>query len=200
MLYDMIPERIDRYIFLPFLSDLWSRCDAANGYQTFLELMYPTVYAYEGNIGDYDENEPQSFLYNFVVNEKLIRENELCDLKWPSCISYCRQTEWTSKIIGTYVGADGKQFCHAEPVEINSAIDDEDYIERWGEPEVEGMTWEIDVIDIYSNKERFAKLIAFIEDDSFPLKQEYNAVRKYTEELNQRINSKSKSDDWFDDF
>lgn len=34
MLYDMIPEKVDEYIFLPFLSELFNRCDEAAGYWT----------------------------------------------------------------------------------------------------------------------------------------------------------------------
>ena len=43
MLYDMIPEKIEEYIFSPFLQSLFEMCDAENGYWTFLEKLYPMI-------------------------------------------------------------------------------------------------------------------------------------------------------------
>ena len=58
----------------------------------------------------------------------------------------------------------------------------------------------IDVREIQRSKDFFSDLIAFIESDSFPLKKEYNRARKYTEMLNNKVNAKHDTDDWFDDF
>lgn len=200
MLYDMIPERIDRYVFLPYLNELWRHCDEQNGYWTFLEEMYPVIYSYSGNPGDYTENDPQSYLYNFIVNENLLRKNDLYNIKWPASIAYCNETEWTSIMKGSYIGSDGKQYCRSESVEMDSVDVDDAYIDDYGEPEVEGVTWEIDVCDIQHNKKHCSDLLSFIEDDSFPLKIEYNEMRCLTERMNKRINNKPTSDDWFDDF
>lgn len=200
MLYDMIPDRIDKYVFLPYLNELWRHCDNENGYWTFLDEMYPVIYSYSGTPGDYTENNPQSYLYNFLVNESLHRNNELYNIQWPSSISYCNQTEWTSLMKGYYIGSDGKQYCRSETVEMDSVDVDDAYIEEYGEPEVEGVTWEIDVNDIRHSKKYCSDLVAFIEDDSFLLKIEYNEMRKLTDNMNKRINNKPSSDDWFDDF
>ena len=40
MLYDMIPGKIDEYVFIPYLKKLFEECDAGDGYWTFLETMY----------------------------------------------------------------------------------------------------------------------------------------------------------------
>lgn len=200
MLYDMIPNRIDRYVFLPLLDALWKKCDAEDGYWTFLEEMYPILYSSSGNPGDYSENNPQSFLYDFVANENLIRKNDLCDVEWPPSICLCDEVEWTSIITGTYIGKDGGTYCRSETVEMDSVDVDDDYIEEYGEPEVEGVTWEIDVHEVYHDSDTFSDLIAFIEADTFPLKDEYNKMRSYTEQLNEQINGKPESDDWFDKF
>jgi len=50
MLYDMIPEKVDRHIFLPFLERLWKRCDESRGYWTFLVAMYFTLYVHKGDM------------------------------------------------------------------------------------------------------------------------------------------------------
>ncbi len=198
MLYDMIPDRIDRYIFLPFLKDLWAKCDAGNGYWTFLEEMYPTIFAQEGETGDFYENDPESNLFNFFVNETLHRHNgELYNLKWPDAIDYCGRKEWCSiEKNPRYVN--GVQYCFTEIVEFDNVSSE--YIDMYGEPEIDGVSWEIQISDLLSRPDRFHELIAFMEDDSFPLKKEYNEMRKITEKMDKSINSKPSSDDWFDAF
>ena len=93
---------------------------------------------------------------------------------------------------------DGKRYVHTETVELDE-VDDE-YIDEYGEPEIEGVSWEIEVADILRRSDFFSELIAFMEDDSFPLKMEYNEMRKFTEWLDKTVNEKPSSDDWFDSF
>lgn len=198
MLYDMIPDRIDRYIFLPFLKNLWTRCDADNGYWTFIEEMYPTVFAQEGEPGEYYENDPESYLYNFIVNETLHRHSgELYEVKWPDAIDGCNRKEWVS-IEKSREYVDGKIRCFTETIELNHV--DAEYIDMHGEPEIEGVSWEIEISKIFRRRDRFRELIEFMESDDFPLKKEYNEMRKFTEWLDKTINSKPSSDDWFDAF
>lgn len=77
---------------------------------------------------------------------------------------------------------------------------DYEYIEENGEPEVEGISWEIDIPYILENPKEFSSLISFIENDSFPLKKEYTEMREFTDWLDSSINQKFESDDWFDSF
>lgn len=198
MLYDMIPDRIDRYVFLPFLKELWKKCDADNGYWTFLYEMYSRIYAQEGEPGECYENDPESYLYNFIVNETLHRHNgELYNVQWPDVIDYCNRKEWVSIETNRYM-RDGKQYVSTEVVELDD-VDDE-YIDMHGEPEIEGISWEIEISEILRRNDFFRELIEFMESDDFPLKKEYNEMRKFTEHLDKTINSKPSSDDWFDAF
>ena len=71
---------------------------------------------------------------------------------------------------------------------------------EYEEPFIDGAIITIDVKEIQRRKDFFSDLIAFIENDSFPLKEEYNRARKYTEMLNDKVNTKHDTDDWFDDF
>ena len=198
MLYDMIPDRIDRYIFLPFLKGLWARCDADNGYWTFMEEMYSTIFAQEGEPGDFYENDPESYLYDFIVNETLHRHNgELYNVQWPDVIDYCNRKEWVS-IEKSRQYVDGKVRCFTETIELDQV--DAEYIDMHGEPEIEGVSWEIEVSELMRRRDRFRELIEFMEDDTFPLKKEYNEMRKFTEQMDKSINNKPSSDDWFDAF
>lgn len=198
MMYDMIPSRIDRYIFLPHLKVLWDKCDAENGYWTFLDEMYPTIFAQEGDPGECYENDPESYLYNFIVNETLHRHNgELYNLRWPDDVNYCGRKEWVSIENGEY-WKDGKHYARTKVVEM-SEVDDV-YCEMHGEPEIEGVSWEIQISELLRRRDFFHEVITFMEDDDFPLKKEYNEMRKFTEWLDKTINEKPSSDDWFDSF
>ena len=54
--------------------------------------------------------------------------------------------------------------------------------------------------ELMRRRDRFRELIEFMEDDTFPLKKEYNEMRKFTEQMDKSINNKPSSDDWFDAF
>ena len=195
MLYDMIPDRIDRYIFLPFLQSLCEAYDAEDGYWSFMREMYPNIFAVDGESGEYYENDPQSYLYNFIINETAHRHNgELYNIKWPDSIDYCNRKEWVT-VSEPYFTPIGEQRYRQETVELNSVSSD--YIYENGEPDIEGVSWDIDVDDILKNTKRFQDLIDFMENDSFPLKKEYLAMRDLYNLLNKEI--KSQSDDIFDD-
>ena len=198
MMYDMIPERIDRFIFLPFLKALWEKCDENNGYWTFLDEMYPIIYAQSGQCMDAAENDPQSNIYNFIINEFLVRKNgQLYDVEWPHDIRCCKEEQWVSISIPRKDAA-GRTIYYSDTVTLDKVSDE--YIEENGEPEVEGYSWEIDTNDVFTDEDRFKQMKAFLEADAFPLKREYEEMRKFTDTMNQRINSKPESDDWFDDF
>jgi len=202
MLYDMVPDPIDKYIFLPFLQNLWTKCDSEGGYWTFLEEMYPIIYSQEGQPGELCENDPQSYLYNFIVNETLSRHNgELYNVSWPDSIRFCPTEEWVTvpermlagyeRVITRYETMTMEEW---ERRERNIFEEDED------PPEVEGITISIDIVDIRRDVATFSDLIEFIDNEDFPLKQEYLAMRKYTDYLYNKTNKKPSSDDWFDDF
>lgn len=72
MLYDMIPEKIQEYIFEPYLTQLFDECDSGSGYWTFLEKMYPILYYEKGDTEGCDDNEPQSFLYGFMARTQKV--------------------------------------------------------------------------------------------------------------------------------
>lgn len=203
MLYDMIPDRIDRFVFLPYLQDLWKCCDEANGYWTYLEKEFGELYAEEGQPGEFYENEPLSFLYNFIINEKSIRKTgELYNIEWPPSIEYCHRDDWVTVEV-TYPTKDGQVATRSECMKFSEW--EYKYLSSFepGEEEIpiiEGTITNIDIETIQKRKDLFSDLIAFIEDDAFPFKQEYNCARKYTEMLNDKVNAKHDADDWFDDF
>ena len=132
------------------------------------------------------------------MNETLHRHNgELYNVQWPDVIDYCNRKEWVS-IEKSRQYVDGKVRCFTETIELDQV--DAEYIDMHGEPEIEGVSWEIEVSELMRRRDRFRELIEFMEDDTFPLKKEYNEMRKFTEQMDKSINNKPSSDDWFDAF
>ena len=197
MLYDMIPNRINRYVFIPFLNKLWKKCDEGNGYWTFLMKMYPVIYAQKGSPGDVYEHDPASYLYNFIVNESLNRHNgELHKIQWPDSVDYCCFKKWVT-VEKERFSSDGTRLKYTDTLEFNN---EDGYIDINIIPNKVGCAWEIHINELIKHRSNFRDIIHLIEDDSFPLKKEYNEMRVFTEWLNQLINEKTPSDDWFDAF
>ena len=198
MLYDMIPQKIDRFVFVPYLKDLWDRCDSGNGYWTFLKLMYPIIFSYVGDTEEWCENTPEEYFYDFIINENLIRENgQLDDLDWPMCADIFKKdyaTIWEDISEGSGTRRRSKT------VDVNSYEFDE-YERAQGdyyEPDYCGQSWEIEIENILKAPDKYQKLIEFIESDEFPLKKEYNAMRTYSDKLFARFERSKKTSDWFD--
>ena len=63
----MIPEKIEEYVFLPYLQALFEECDAKDGYWTFLQKIYPTIQYDKGDAYS-AENESESFLFSFIAS------------------------------------------------------------------------------------------------------------------------------------
>ena len=132
--------------------------------------------------------------YNSTRDKTLHRHNgELHNLKWPPTINHCDRKEWAS-IQKEVHYADGKCRYRTEIVEVKQ----DNNIQ--GTPKIEGISWKIKIYELLNYNHFFSELILFMENDSFPLKKEYNEMRKYTEHLNKTINEKPSSDDWFDSF
>lgn len=82
MLYDMITEKVEEFIFLPYLTHLFDKCDKLDGYWTFLAEMYPNI-----TYSSYEEIhlqhirwlEPCSFIFR-VALEKCGIKGEMTSL------------------------------------------------------------------------------------------------------------------------
>ena len=200
MLYDMISQRIDRFIFAPYLKLTWEMCDAKEGYWTFLRYMYHTIYSHSGNVEEWHEVSPTDYFYDFIVNENKIRYNgQLDDLDWPK-----EADSFKKEFVRIWVEESMVHGIKESPriVDINSyefnsyvATKEDDY-----EPDYCGVMWKFEVEEILDNRSRYQNLIEFIEDDEFPLKKEYNLMRQYSESLFARLEKPKNSDDWFANF
>ena len=190
MLYDMIPDKMDEYVFEPFLEDLFKRCEEDEGYRTFLREMYPVLYYDRGESGEDSVNEPESFLYNFLIQKERIA-GILTSEDLPDDEEFLTR-EWVyldERYEDPDIDTDGLVELDEVPYEYKC---------EYGDPDVVGWNYEIDVDTIFSSPGRYAGLIETLEDDYFPLKEEYNEVRAYLDRL--RENKENPGDDLFDLF
>ena len=190
MLYDMIPEKIEEYIFSPFLQSLFEMCDAENGYWTFLEKLYPTLSYESGETNLLIDNEPNSFIYNAIIRIQDIAATLDFD-ELPQDDEYLLD-EWV------YLDSDYE----SPDFESGSLINKDDvpweYKEYFGEPEVVGRYYEIDIEAILRNPEKHEDTIHLLESDDFPIRAEFLAVRAYMQELIDK--EQTIGDDLFDLF
>ena len=195
MLYDMIPEKVEEYIFEPFLSELFSRCDAKEGYWSFLQEMYPALSYQSGDTNDISVLTPQSFLYEFIIDVHHFREY-LDDEKMPHIDDFVIR-EWVY-LDEEWIDENADE--DDEP--LSGLIDSEDlpweYVSKYGTPGPVGRTYEIDIDELLSKPKLYSEIIEQFEKPDFPLMTEFIAVRNYLQEL---IDKKSpEGDDLFDLF
>lgn len=212
MLYDMIPVKVERFIFLPFLESLIADCSKAGDdeeYWEFLERMYPALYYEEGETGDSYPNEPQSFLYQSIVKEKLLEAaSNLDDYGWPKQIYDLPTKTWVSAYReftddeGFYNYPD-PVLIREELLEDTTVFAEEDlpsqYFDYFGSPDEVGITVEIEIYELRKNPAKYAWLRDFMEQAEFPIFREYCNVKKYYEELKARIEKENDSNSLFDD-
>jgi hypothetical protein len=190
MLYDMIPDKIDEYVFEPFLENLFQECDQKKEYWTFLEKMYPILYYDRGEAGNESVNQPESFLYNFIIQKEGIAgylDNE--DL--PEDEDFLTD-EWVYLEEG-YNDPDIDTDALIEISEIPH-----EYKLRYGTPDVVGRNYEIDVEKVFASPEYYRGIVDILEDEWFPLRIEYEEAREYLETLKKR--KAIPGDDLFDLF
>lgn len=145
MLYDMIPDKVEEYIFLPFLTKLYKRCDSEEGYWTFLEMMYPTLNYEKGETNDFISNTPQSYLFDFIK-----RLNN----RWSvDCNEF---PHYDSLVTAEYVNVieedESEKLVNADDVSW-------EYKDEYGTPDTVGWVYELDVEEVRKQQAEYKDLL-----------------------------------------
>lgn len=184
MLYDMIPEKVEEYMFLPYLTKLYEQCDSRDGYWTFLETIYPCIQYERGETDDFPLTSCESYLFSFIK-----------ELNGHGTVLLQDLPHSDSLISAEYAFAlDENQ--NEELVNFD-AISYE-YKNEYGTPDIVGRIYEFDIKSIRSKPAEYAELIRYIEDDNFVLKKEYKDMSVYLEKLKNK--QKLEGDNLFDMF
>lgn len=163
MLYDMIPAKLDEYMFIPFLEKLFKDCDAEDGYWTFLSIMYPRIEYEKGESDGYADTVPVSYLYEFIRKRFFDDVYDFDTLPMQEAF-----------VIESYVFLeDGND--ESVPTNVNDIPSG--YEDEHGKPEEVGWILEIDIDKVRTRKYHYKDVVAALDDDSFCLKQEYKKAR-----------------------
>lgn len=214
MLYDLIPERVEKYIFLPFLKKTISEFNknSKGAYWAFLESMYSIIYAHIGKVGDENVNEPSSFLYRKIIEKKNIKCELDVDYQWPDELKSLDGMDWyyvysdyaSDRFFKKSLEARGRYVPEEPNCDMKLIREDKlpvEYSDYFGDPSVEGTSYEVVVDELYTlkNLETYTELVEFMNKDEFPLKIEFNNLMKYYEALKKRISEQDELDSLFDD-
>ena len=211
MLYDMIPEKIERFVFLPYLEKLFVECsqNGTDEYWEFLEKQYPYLTYDEGNTGESFINESKSFLYRCIIREKHLETvSDLEDYEWPEQIHDLPKKIWVaiySKFLdySAYEKYPDPELIPEHALDTFVLISRDEvpykYSDYFGDPEREGISIEIDIHELRKNPHRYIALRNCMELTDFPLFHEYMNVKNYYETLRKQTQLETESDDLFDD-
>lgn len=211
MLYDMIPEKIERFIFLPFLEQLISAYSKKeeDEYWEFLKSQYPILYHEEGDVGELYLNEAQSFLYRTIVKYKGIDyAYDLDAVKWPNQIYELPTQNWV-RAYSEFVDDEAFER-YPDPLTINESILEDttlvleeqlpyQYERYFGSPDSVGIAVEIDIYELRKYSYKYREIRKCMEEPEFPLMTEYEKLKKYYNGLKEQTEKENASDDLFDD-
>lgn len=212
MLYDMIPEKVERFIFLPFLERYIAEINKKgpdSEYWEFLESMYPILYYEEGTTGESYYNEAESFLYKQIISAKSLAASSSLDYHdWPKQIYDLPTKTWVTAYsefleYEAYDEYPDPDSIPEKVLEETSIVAEDElpykYSDYFGNPDSEGITVEIEIYELRKNPHRYTALRNHMEHPDFPLWEEFQNIKKYYEELKSRTQRESESDDLFDD-
>jgi len=190
MMFDMIPEKIEEYIFEPFLTSLFKTCDEENGYWTFLQRMHPILYYEDGETNECYGNEPNSYIYNFIISIRNIQAT-LEDVSMPLDEVFVTN-EWV------YLDNKFNSSDYDTDVLIERRRIPLEYEEWNGIPDIVGRNYEIHIDRILQNPNIYKDILELLNSDDFPIKVEYLKSREYMQELIDK--RETVGDDLFDLF
>ena len=196
MLFDMKPAATEKYVFIPYLKELFDNCEHHDGVWTFLEVLYPHYHVGDENVDiEKDMCKPSSNLYSFMHDYYGIPEPEI-DIREFPCTEYLIAEELRSFIeTGEIVFASmlydrfSDSFdssLEAEGYDLASAY--EDYKET--STQLYGYIYNFNWYKI--RQENYEKLIEAIENESSPFMKEYLEMKNLLELLQSKANSNNK--------
>lgn len=182
MLHDMIPEKVEAYIFLPFLQDLFDHCESDQGYWTFLSQIYPTIEYVASEPGErcHHYNESPSYIYNFITTDEGLNLGEN--------ISFLELPEYESLKVGELITFDlGEGRKGTIQRELNENISEEEtFFNRIGAefpPKHTAWVYSFKIDDVLKEREKYAKLLNALSAEEFPMKVEYYSMQRYMTKL-----------------
>ena len=195
MLYDMIPDKVEEYIFLPYLQKVFDKCSGPNGYWQYLTKYVKFVIA--GPMHHYLRDAEvknqlsvpisDSFIRGFILSSVISLQEEDFDVEFPF------HKEFVNEVYSLMYYPNGK-----ERIVPSKYVDELSlsYIEKDGKM-IEVKQDDITITPIYEYhfpfskifkaKDSYPDLIAIFESEDFPLHKEYTSLKNYYEKLKKSL-------------
>ena len=184
MLYDMISDRVEKFILLPYLTDLFDDCDKNEGFWTFMKRVRP-YFNYElGDTEGYSSTNSPSFLYNFIITHFRLEHrmvNFYDDMPF--------YEEFVTDRYAEYTITDDDGYYSKTLVDVDTIPDSD----KDDEIDIVGWTLSVDVAEVFEHKDYYDELVEIMERPNFPYMMEYNETRQFMEKLRVSANKKSPS-------
>ena len=182
MLWDMIPDKVETCILIPYLEGLFAECDKAGGYWAFLKKMYPRICYENGEILEWASNEPKSYIFGSIIGSIKCKYTYTCD-DLPGDDAFL-----VDEFGYVYMDEDSRDL-----VNLKDVAREYPWVQE--EPDVVGATYDLDVERVCGCY-GFERIRDMLENDEFIYKAEYNAARVY---LGRIKATQEKDDDYFID-
>lgn len=196
MLYDMITDKVEQYIFLPYLENLISICDNEEGLLTFIKLIYPKITYATGDVDGpiFTDNSPSSFLYSFIRSiSRFPSFMDLDELLKDATIHDEFVDEWFCWLVAhDDEGHEEEVIVSSRQFERNSPDDEIEGVEQTG--------WVItlEVKKLIEDKEYYAEILGLLLSEESPLFEEYNEIKKVLQKLKDKYEDDGDSNDLYD--
>jgi len=215
MLYDMVPEKVEEFIIIPFLEKLLGGdfADDEDGYWAFLEKMYPRIkvwheyhehYEMDSETGEYiDES-----YYDFSIDDNgaFMANSKLYFFIIDTLMSFDtdNSTYYDNAYIMAKVPQIIEEFKQIEETEadqcrlIKSSEGQHDVIYEFSTfVKVEDDYWFL-VSDVRKNPQKHANLLSVINSEDFTYKKAYHALNEYLNYLKSK--QQATDDEWTEVF
>lgn len=184
MLYDMIPEKVEEYIFLPVLKELFDNCDDGDGYWTYLAKYVRTVfvsprYKYRlmsrrGQISSLFV-ESNSYIREFILYHVADRREGPSNIDFPYCKEFVTGEYNVIEFEDGHTSIVPVDFDTRIPDSVKSTSKRHEYEYRFK------------LEKIAKNRENYLDLVALFEREDFQTHLDYTALKAYYEKLKSSI-------------
>lgn len=176
MLYGMEPEKTELCIFIPFLEKVFCGKDEESEYRDFLQCFYPFICYEQGEVNEYFVQASDSSIYQYIA-DRYSGVKQMIDGDDLPVLSHFIEKEYVYYDEYWRTGRDEEESRVVLREDLPDGYESA-YEECTGlEVEIVGLSYLICVEEAYRRKE-CAYVVEMLEDDSFPLKQEYRDMKK----------------------
>jgi len=185
MLYDIAPEKVEQFIFVPYLKELFNRFNGEDGYLDFLEDMYPTIHYSYGEVPINKANRPRSYIYEFLLR---FVKTDVYNVSERSKVEHSAKNCIGPNELPFYADFIDDEITYETERLLNLP---ESSPERYKVSEFIGHGLRFDVAQVRKYPEAYVELLNALVQDGFVFKHEFTAMHKYLDTLIGRIKDRS---------